>query len=400
MSVSSINSNFSTTSATTSTKTIKSSSEYRALRQQLFQLQSSHNSLKLVHEREMILATSQKSQLQEQVQKLQKELDEMKKDQVFILNSEKETLNELEKVKIEKEQVEKSLKSQINQLSQELQAVKEALYNTESELTKVKLQNMEKTVIGYDEEFVTGILAEWKERVINLTEQNNSLQEQLESLKSTFTYNTSTNHTLSQSNSCDPEELRQKILSTFVSLESAQHTLNQKRAEAERLVARIGNVKILEEKYRDAQIKIKRLENELNNKNNPNSNSNIDGERERESERDRDRGSASPAPSPTTSLAPSSASASDLKLIQLTQELGSLKESLALANLNYSSLQSELASSKSSQEALQTQLEESSKTISKLKNSLKVKDTNITSLKEQLDSTVNLLTETLKKNNK
>lgn len=391
MSVSSINSNFSTTSATTSTKTIKSSSEYRALRQQLFQLQSSHNSLKLVHEREMILASSQKSQLQEQVQKLQKELDEIKKDQVFILNSEKETLNELEKVKIEKEQVEKSLKSQINQLSQELQAVKEALYNTESELTRLKLQNMEKTVIGYDEEFVTGILAEWKERVIHLTEQNNSLQEQLELLKST--YNTSNNNTLSQSNSSDPEELRQKILSTFVSLESAQHTLNQKRAEAERLVARIGNVKILEEKYRDAQIKIKRLENELNNNNN---NSNIDSEREREIECDRDRDSSSSAPS----LAPSSASASDLKLIQLTQELGNLKESLTLANLNYSSLQSELAASKSSQEALQTQLEESCKTISKLKNSLKVKDANIASLKEQLDSTVNLLTETLKKKNK
>jgi hypothetical protein len=378
MSVSSINSNFSTSSLTsTSAKTIKSSSEYRALRQQLFQLQSSHNSLKLVHEREMILASSQKFQLQEQVQKLQKELDEIKKDQVYILNSEKETLNELEKVKIEKEQVEKSLKSEIIQLNEELQSSKEAIYNSESELTKLKLQNMEKAVIGYDEEFVTGILAEWKERVINLNEQKNSLEEQLESLKSTCSTHSFHNH-----HRDDPEELRQKILSTFVSLESAQHTLAQRRAEAERLVARIGNVKILEEKYRDAQIKIKRMENELNRK------ENIEHD--------------SPSPSPTTpSLASaSSSSASDLKLIQLTQELGSLKESLALANLNYSSLQSELATSKSSQDSLQVQLDESSRTIAKLKNSLKVKDSSIASLKEQLDSTVNLLTETLKKKNK
>jgi chromosome segregation ATPase len=381
MSVSSINSNFSTSSLTsTSAKTIKSSSEYRALRQQLFQLQSSHNSLKLVHEREMILASSQKFQLQEQVQKLQKELDEIKKDQVYILNSEKETLNELEKVKIEKEQVEKSLKSEIVQLNEELQSSKEAIYNSESELTKLKLQNMEKAVIGYDEEFVTGILAEWKERVINLNEQKNSLEEQLESLESLKS--TCNTHSFHNHHRDDPEELRQKILSTFVSLESAQHTLAQRRAEAERLVARIGNVKILEEKYRDAQIKIKRMENELNRK------ENIEHD--------------SPSPSPTTpSLASaSSSSASDLKLIQLTQELGSLKESLALANLNYSSLQSELATSKSSQDSLQVQLDESSRTIAKLKNSLKVKDSSIASLKEQLDSTVNLLTETLKKKNK
>ena len=372
MSVSSINSNFSAASAT-SNKTMKSSSEYRALRQQLFQLQSSHNSLKLVHEREMILGSSQKFQLQEQVQKLQRELDEIKKDQVFILNSEKETLNELEKVKIEKDQIEKSLKSQIIRLNQELQSSKDSLYNVESELTKLKLKNMEKTVIcGYDEEFITNILTEWKNRVINLTEQNNLLEEQLESLDSNY------NNNIHQSiDSSDPEELRQKILSTFVSLESAQHTLSQKRSEAERLVARIGNVKILEEKYRDAQIKIKRLENDLNKKENFESDS----------------------PSPTPSFT-SSTSASDLKLIQLTQELGSLKEALALANLNYSSLQSELVTSKSSQEALQAQFDESNRSISKLKNSLKVKDSTISSLKEQLDSTVNLLTETLKKKNK
>ena len=378
MSVSSINSNFSVASANfTSSKTIKSSSEYRALRQQLFQLQSSHNSLKLVHEREMILGSSQKFQLQEQVQKLQRELDEIKKDQVFILNSEKETLNELEKVKIEKDQIEKSLKSQIIRLNQELQSSKDSLYNVESELTKLKLKNMEKTVIcGYDEEFITNILTEWKNRVINLTEQNNLLEEQLETINSKKSSNNINNNN-SLNHSSDPEELRQKILSTFVSLESAQHTLSQKRFEAERLVARIGNVKILEEKYRDAQIKIKRLENDLNKKENFESDS----------------------PSPTPSFT-SSTSASDLKLIQLTQELGSLKEALALANLNYSSLQSELVTSKSSQEALQAQFDESNRSISKLKNSLKVKDSTISSLKEQLDSTVNLLTETLKKKNK
>lgn len=369
MSVSSVNSNLSSSSVNSTKKlSVKSSSEYRALRQQLFQLQSSHNSLKLVHEKEMILAASQKSQLQEQNQKLQRELDESKKDQVFILNSEKAAIKELENLKSEKEELEKGLKSKIIQLNQDLQFTKESLYTAESELTKLKLQNMKKTIIGYDEEFVTNILAEWKERVITLTEQNNSLQEQLEFLKSNMNRIPHT-HTDNES-----EELRRKILSTFVSLESAQHTLSQKRAEADRLAARIGNVKILEEKYRDAQIKIKRLENEVNKK----------------ESFERDSSLASPSASPINS-------ASDLKLIQLTQEIGSLKESLALANLNFSSLQTEFAASKSFQDTLQTELDESARSMAKMKNSLKVKDVTITSLKEQLDSTVNLLTETLKK---
>ena len=78
-----------------SQKNIKSSQEYRNLRQQFFQLQSSHNSLKLVHEREMILAASQKAQANEQLKTLQIELDEIKKDQVILIHSKLVTLNNM-----------------------------------------------------------------------------------------------------------------------------------------------------------------------------------------------------------------------------------------------------------------------------------------------------------------
>lgn len=373
MSVSSVNSNFSTTSLSSTSRRVKSSSEYRALRQQFFQLQSSHNSLKLVHEREMILAAGQRAQLQEQVKKLQNELDEIKKDQVFLLNSEKEALKELESVKQEKSKNEQKLFSKIQNLERELQQEQEAHHLTKSELIKLKLKDMENTnTVGYDEEFVTNLLNEWKDRVITLTNQNNSLQEQLETLNLMKSNKSNTQ-------SDNSEELRQKILSTYVSLESAQHTLSQKRSEIERLTTRIGNIKVLEENYRDAQIKIKRLENTKSS------------------------GRESPAPDTNNQQQNSpvlSNSASDLKLIQLTQEIGALKESLALSNLNFSSLQSELAASKTSQETLQAQLDESTRSIGKLTNSLKVKDATIASLKEQLDSTVNLLTETLKKKNK
>ena len=195
------------------------------------------------------------------------------------------------------------------------------------------------------------------------------MESEIESLKQqlqTETSNLSPSGIVDPSN--DPETLRQKILSTYVSLESAQTVLNQKRAEADRLVQRIGNVKILEEKYRDALIRIKRLE-----------------------------GSGSCTESPSQSPPSPAPSTTELKLIELTREMGNLKESLALASLNHSSLQSELEVSKTETVKTRIELEESKRTILKLQNNLKVKDSAVASLKEQLDSTVNLLTETLKK---
>lgn len=382
-------SNLSSTSKTLkslSKNAVKSSPEYRNLRQQFFHLQSTHNSLKLVHEREMILAAAQKTQLQEQLQLLQGQLDESRKDQLFILNSEQEALKALDRIKAEHEQVILSLKSQITQLEAQLSASSEARYTAETELTKLKMNlssNNNSNNSGYGEEFITSLLAEWKDRVMTLTNQKNALEQEIDTLKAQKSPENSTSNN-------DSESLRNQILSTYVSLESAQSVLNQRRAEAERLASRIGNVKILEEKYRDALIKIKRLES-------ASATATATASASATALIDNQSNCDTRASTPPSCSLQSSASGSDLKLIQLTQELGALKESLAINQLAHSTLQAEFESSMTQQQSLQNELEESKKTISKLQNSLKVKDSTIANMKEQLDSTVNLLTETLKK---
>lgn len=381
MSLSSVSSSTASTTSTTSTitavrKSKKFSEEYRALRQQFFHLQTTHANLKMVHEREMILAGSQRAQLQQKVESLQVQLDECRKDQVFILNSEQEIKKEIERVQEERGQIETQLNDKICKLERELSAEKERNFSLESELKLAK--RTEDSCPVFDVEI---ILKEWKERVIHLTNQNRQLELQLE--KTVLDgYTTSASSTGSASANKDAEsatneELRRKLLSTFVSLESAQSVLNQRKLEADRLAARIGNVKILEEKYRDAQIRIKRLETEL--------------------EKEKTRVTRASASAPESTESSSSASTTNLKLIQLTQEIGSLKESLALASLNYQSLQTELAEKLAEINQLKNEAEETRKSVAKLQNLVKVKDSTISSLKEQLDSTVNLLTETLKK---
>jgi chromosome segregation ATPase len=365
-----------------SANSIKISPEYRALRQQLFTLTSTHNSLKLAHEREKILAEQQRNSLQEQVQKLQEQVDEVQKDQVFILNSEKEALKATQAAQEAKELAERTLLKRISQLETELAAEKDANYASTAQLTKLQMKlqqtqtdQSESLSNSYDESFVANLLAEWKEKVRTLSSKVSLLEEQLDSLNSN-----NSNSMEGNSNSEDPEVLRQKILSTFVSLEAAQIVLKEKKAEADRLSSRIGNVKILEEKHREAQMKINRLEKELNEFKSTQK-SPIDG-------------NESQIHSPTLSA---SSSASDLKFIQMTQELGNLKESLTLAHLNNSSLQDQLNSSQNRIETLQMELNTATTQLQKLQTSLKVKESTISNLKEQLDSTVNLLTETLKK---
>ncbi len=136
----------------------------------------------------------------------------------------------------------------------------------------------------------------------------------------------------------------------------------------------------MEEKHREAQIKINRLEKELNEF--------------KTTQKSPIYGNETQIHSPTLSA---SSSASDLKFIQMTQELGNLKESLTLAHLNNSSLQDQLNSSQNRIETLQMELNTATTQLQKLQTSLKVKESTISNLKEQLDSTVNLLTETLKK---
>lgn len=365
-----------------SANSIKISPEYRALRQQLFTLTSTHNSLKLAHEREKILAEQQRNSLQEQVQKLQEQVDEVQKDQVFILNSEKEALKATQAAQEAKEIAERTLLKRISQLETELAAEKDANYASTAQLTKLQMKlqqtqtdQSESLSNSYDESFVANLLAEWKEKVRTLSSKVSLLEEQLDSLNSN-----NSNSMEGNSNSEDPEVLRQKILSTFVSLEAAQIVLKERKAEADRLSSRIGNVKILEEKHREAQMKINRLEKELNEFKTTQK-SPIDG-------------NESQIHSPTLSA---SSSASDLKFIQMTQELGNLKESLTLAHLNNSSLQDQLNSSQNRIETLQMELNTATTQLQKLQTSLKVKESTISNLKEQLDSTVNLLTETLKK---
>jgi chromosome segregation ATPase len=365
-----------------SANSIKISPEYRALRQQLFTLTSTHNSLKLAHEREKILAEQQRNSLQEQVQKLQEQVDEVQKDQVFILNSEKEALKATQAAQEAKELAERTLLKRISQLETELAAEKDANYASTAQLTKLQMKlqqtqtdQSESLSNSYDESFVANLLAEWKEKVRTLSSKVSLLEEQLDSLNSN-----NSNSMEGNSNSEDPEVLRQKILSTFVSLEAAQIVLKERKAEADRLSSRIGNVKILEEKHREAQMKINRLEKELNEFKSTQK-SPIDG-------------NESQIHSPTLSA---SSSASDLKFIQMTQELGNLKESLTLAHLNNSSLQDQLNSSQNRIETLQMELITATTQLQKLQTSLKVKESTISNLKEQLDSTVNLLTETLKK---
>lgn len=376
-STTSLASTLSKSSSLSKSKTaVKASQEYRALRQQFFHLQSSHNSLKLVHEREMILGAAQRGQLQEQIQLLQSALDEIKKDQVYILNSEQEALRAVEQLKEEKASLESLMKSQITQLEAQLSATSEARYNAETEVTRLRMisKSSDSSVHGFDEEFVSSLLEEWKDRAMALNTQKNQLEQELESIKST-THNNIITPT------SDSDHLRNQILSTYVSLESAQSVLSQRRAEAERLSARIGNVKVLEEKYRDALIRIRRLEAEI----------------ARSEDQDHNMDAADTRASTPVSTMQSSTSGSDLKLIQLTQELGALKESLAITQLAHSTLQTDYESSLSQLQALQVDLEESKKSMLKLQNSLKVKDSTITNLKDQLDSTVTLLTETLKK---
>lgn len=365
-----------------SANSIKISPEYRALRQQLFTLTSTHNSLKLAHEREKILAEQQRNSLQEQVQKLQEQVDEVQKDQVFILNSEKEALKATQAAQEAKEIAERTLLKRISQLETELAAEKDANYASTAQLTKLQMKlqqtqtdQSESLSNSYDESFVANLLAEWKEKVRTLSSKVSLLEEQLDSLNSN-----NSNSMEGNSNSEDPEVLRQKILSTFVSLEAAQIVLKERKAEADRLSSRIGNVKILEEKHREAQMKINRLEKELNEFKTTQK-SPIDG-------------NETQIHSPTLSA---SSSASDLKFIQMTQELGNLKESLTLAHLNNSSLQDQLNSSQNRIETLQMELNTATTQLQKLQTSLKVKESTISNLKEQLDSTVNLLTETLKK---
>lgn len=365
-----------------SANSIKISPEYRALRQQLFTLTSTHNSLKLAHEREKILAEQQRNSLQEQVQKLQEQVDEVQKDQVFILNSEKEALKATQAAQEAKEIAERTLLKRISQLETELAAEKDANYASIAQLTKLQMKlqqtqtdQSESLSNSYDESFVANLLAEWKEKVRTLSSKVSLLEEQLDSLNSN-----NSNSMEGNSNSEDPEVLRQKILSTFVSLEAAQIVLKERKAEADRLSSRIGNVKILEEKHREAQMKINRLEKELNEFKTTQK-SPIDG-------------NETQIHSPTLSA---SSSASDLKFIQMTQELGNLKESLTLAHLNNSSLQDQLNSSQNRIETLQMELNTATTQLQKLQTSLKVKESTISNLKEQLDSTVNLLTETLKK---
>jgi len=48
--------------------------------------------LKLVHERESIAATGKRAQLQEEIKELRAQVDELRKDQTFILNSEREAI--------------------------------------------------------------------------------------------------------------------------------------------------------------------------------------------------------------------------------------------------------------------------------------------------------------------
>ena len=369
-SLASTNSTNSTNSATSITKksSVKSSQEYRALRQQLFQLQSAHSSLKLVHEREMISNADKRAQLQGEINELKDQVDELKKDQVFILNSEKEALETIETLKREKESFQAGFNSQLKHLQESLDQERELRFSLESELTHLKLSEKSETADNFE---FTELLNEWKEKVLALTNKNNFLEAELENIKQQQQSHLAINPSI-RSDSTN-EDLRQKILSTYVSLEAAQSVLAQRRAEADRLAQRIGNVKILEEKYRDALIRIKRLESAV-------STNCVTSE--------------SRAHTPPS---PNSSSASDLKLIQLTQELGSLKESLALASLNYSTVTSELEASKAESARIQSELEEARRNILKLQNNLKVKDSTISSLKEQLDSTVTLLTETLKK---
>lgn len=391
-------SNISSSSSAAKKFAVKSSPEYRALRQQLFQLQSTHNSLKLSHEREGILFSTQKSQFQEKNQKLQEQLDEIKKDQVFLFNSEQTALKDFEKIKNEKEQHEQSFKSRFCELEKIISNEKEARYAAESSVSnlKLQLQSQERQCTpGYSEEFVSSLLGEWKERVMILNSKNRILEEELKDIKEQE-LKFKTNETTIEN--C--ESLRQKILSTYTSLESAQSSLSQKKTEIERLSARIGNIKILEEKFRDAQIRIKRLENELSMKNlivSDNSNYKNDDNDKNDYEHDNNKEKdvySSLKSSHSTSI---SSSATDLKLIQLTQELGTLKENLAVAHYNQSTLQQDFINCNKTVETLQNDLDESRRTIQKFQNSLKVKENIIVGLKEQLDSTVNLLTETLKK---
>ena len=371
MSLASISTNSSSSTKIRKSTSVKSSPEYRALRQQLFHLQSTHSNLKLVHEREMILAASHKAQLQSKTQELQGQLDEIRKDQVYLLNSEQEIKTELNKVNQEKDHLEKTLKERLEQLVKKLQEEQENSFQLESELKLLKTSHLNSTKNqDYNEEFVLGLLREWKDRVISLTEQNHRLESKLDELKTTPNF--------SEIPSDSNEELRRKLLSTYVSLESAQTVLAQRKSEADRLAGRIGNSKILEEKYRDAIIRIKRLETEVANKSSA----------EMES---------APMATPKCADSPANASASDLRFIQLTHEFGSLKESLALANLNYESLQTELETKLSELDSLKLELDETKRIVGRLQSTLKVKESSLTNLKEQLDSTVNLLTETLKK---
>lgn len=370
----------STTSSTNSTTTsiskksnVKYSHEYRTLRQQLFNLQSSHANLKLQRERENISSAGKRGQFEEEIKNLKEEIDELKKDQVFILNSEKEAIENFEKLKRERDEERNLFQSQWKDLEGSLQKERDLRYKIEAEMTKLKLITSEADAhfnnINFDD-----ILKEWKDRVIDLSHRNNLLETELESLKQ----KSITPAVNDDSSASDPEMLRQKILSTYVSLESAQAVLLQKRAEADRLAQRIGNVKVLEERYRDALIRIKRLEG--------NTNTSATSESSR----------AQSPPANHIALN-SSNSASDLKLVQLTQEIGILKETLALTSLNVSSLKCELDQAKSENNQVKSELEETKRNLQKVQNNLKVKESTISSLKEQLDSTVNLLTETLKK---
>ncbi len=312
---------------TRKTSSVKSSTEYRALRLQFFQLQSAHSNLKLVHERESIVAASQKAQLHEKLQELQNQLDEIKKDQVFILKCEGEIKNELENVKEERDSMEKSLKNRNSELEMKLAFEQERAFDLENKLKKSHYTNEDNNT-DKDVEFVNEIIREWKDRVISLINQNLQLERQLDEMKSKTIFDTYSE----MGSSCDSnEELRRKLFSTYVSLESAQSSLGERKLEAERLSVRIGNVKILEERYRDAQIRIKRLENELLSSRSSNIISRPDSPRD--------------------------VLSSDLKLIQLTQELGNLKESHALASLNYDALQSDFNSIMSEMERLKMELE-------------------------------------------
>ena len=374
------NSNFSMSltsvaSSRVAKNSVKSSQEYRTLRQQFFQLQSAHSTLKLVHEREMIAARDRRALLQGEFNQLKEQFDELKKDQVFILNSEREALRIIENLKKEKDSLQNSFRSQLKHLQESIDKERELRYSTESQLTKIKLSNTVDTP-SVSGEF-SELLNEWKDRVINLNLKNNLLESENEFLKQQQKHQKQQSIHLDPETEIDPESLRQKILSTYVSLESAQNVLHQKRAEAERLTQRIGNVKILEEKYRDALTRIKRLEGASICPSNSNSNC------------------ESRAQTPLSP--PAAASASELKLIQLTEELGSLKEALTLASLNHATLQNDLQTAKSETTKIQSELDETKRTVLKLQNNLKVKDSTIAGLKEQLDSTVNLLTETLKK---